>query len=137
MIDVLENDYPLPPTLSPAAVEFVNACKRDKTVFQGVSPIRDCFQAFVPSWKARKEKTVSIHHHMGHYKAILRDDNLCWMFFQRSEVPSVAGYSLLQHQEGVDLVITKKDNSPFLSRKRTLGLLDTEFKPFECDIWKR
>ena len=77
VIDVLDNDYPLPSTLSASTVDFINTCKRDKIIFLGVAPIRDRFKAFVSSWKARKEKTVSIHHHIGHYKAILKDDNLC------------------------------------------------------------
>ena len=49
LIDILEDKYPLPSTLSQATVDFITACKRDPSVTQGVPPIRQCHHHFVAS----------------------------------------------------------------------------------------
>ena len=127
VIDILEDRFPIPSFYSDATREFIQACRRDPSVFKGEDPIPARFSAFRASWRHRKEKTVSANQHIGHFKAAMRDDDLCWLLFQRSEIPSFFGYSPIRHRKCVDLIINKKDNSPLLKRKRTLGLLDSEF----------
>ena len=81
VVDVIENNGPLPEGISPATREFINACRHDPTVTHASSSLRDRYMAFKDSWRHCKEKTVSIHQHMGHYKAIMQDDYLSWLFF--------------------------------------------------------
>lgn len=40
---------------------------------------------------------------MGHYQASFRDNDISWVFLQGGEI-----YSLRQHMECVDIMITKK-----------------------------
>ena len=88
----------------------------------------------VASWANRKEKTTSFHHHMGHYKAVMKDDYLSWFFFQRAEIPSISGYSPAQFRECIDLMILKRAMHFELTKQRTLGILDTQFNHMNKDI---
>ena len=107
VIDVLEGSFQSPPFISPATNNFFLACKRDTTVNIYTPSLGKRFQAYKDSWSYRKEGTVSINHHMGHYKAVIKDSLLSWLFFQRSNIPLQSGYSPDRHRKGTDLVLDK------------------------------
>ena len=58
-------------------------------------------------WSLRKEKTCAYHHHIGHYKADIKNKFLSYFFFQRGQIPAVSGYSPVRHSKYVDLMIMK------------------------------
>ena len=64
---------------------------------------------------------------MGHYKCVMRDDWLSWLFFQRADFVSNTGYSPMRHRRCIDLMILKRSQSYLINKQRTLGILDTEF----------
>ena len=64
---------------------------------------------------------------MGHYKCVMRDDWLSWLFFQRADFVSNTGYSPIRHRRCIDLMILKRSQSYLIKKQRTLGILDTEF----------
>ena len=72
------------------------------------------------------------HHHVGHYKAVMKDDYLSWFFFQRSDIPMISGYSPERYRECIDLMILKRALEFELTKQRTLGILDTEFNHNNC-----
>ena len=94
------------------------------------------YTAHIAAWKIRKESTCTHHHHIGHYKAVLRQKDLSWFFFQRSDIPEMTGYSPSRHRECVDLMIMKKSNCFDIKKQRTLGILDTEFNQSNKKIGK-
>ena len=59
IIDILEDNYPIPAFYSDATREFIQACKRDPSVFKGEDLIPDRFCVFRASWHHQKEKIVS------------------------------------------------------------------------------
>ena len=57
----------------------------------------------------------------------MRDSFLSGLFFQRSEIPDITGYSPSQHRKCVDLSILKKINVYNIEKQRTTIILETEF----------
>ena len=47
------------------------------------------------------------------------------VFFLRNDIPQLSGYSPRRHWDAIDLILDKKDKSPLINKKRTIGLLDT------------
>ena len=129
VIDViLLGDVDLPAHTSEATRDFLNACKSDLTSFPApLTNIAVRFNNHRSSWKIRKEKSLSYNEHIGHYKAIMKDDFLSWLFFQRADFASISGYSPSRHRKCIDLMILKKSQSSNITKQRTLGILDTEF----------
>ena len=62
-------------------------------------------QNFVTSWKSRKEKICTYKEHIGHYKAIMKNNFLSWLLFQRSDILDKPGYPPKHHRECTDLMI--------------------------------
>ena len=74
-----------------------------------------------------KQKTRTFKEHIRHYKAIMRDNCLSWMFFQRSEILDSSGYSPIRHRECTDLMVLKKAQVYNIKKEQTIGILETEF----------
>ena len=126
--DVLNGTYDPPEGTSDATRDFLQACQRPETVQEIPllpTPLR--YWNVVRSWKTRKESTTSAHQHIGHYKAAMRHPQLSWLLFQRSEIPTISGYSPRRHRNCIDLMIMKKAMSFAVEKQRTLGILDSEF----------
>ena len=127
--EVLNGTFVLPASATDSTADFIRAC----TYLDGVQKEMDKtevvarFQDTRYLWKIRKEKTSTYNHHLGHYKAVMRDDYLSWFFFQRSEIPMLSGYSPLRHRTCADLMILKKALLFDIRKQRTIGILDTEF----------
>ena len=87
--------------------------------------IIDRYQILQKSWRCsrRDKRTTSYHHHMGHYKAVMRDDYISWFFFQRVDIPMISSYSPERHRECIDLMILEQALEFELSKQRTLGIL--------------
>ena len=127
--EVLDGTYEIPDISTQETKDFLEACKyvdgvdsvmRNPTVIERYRDLRK-------SWRCRKERTTSYHHHVGHYKAVMKDDYLSWFFFQRSDIPMISGYSPERYRECIDLMILKRALEFELAKQRTLGILDTEF----------
>ena len=89
---------PPPEEESEETIEFLEACQYVDNVqsVTGTDNVITRDRNMVASWANRKEKTTSFYHHMGHYKAVMKDEYLSWFFFQRAEIPSISGYSPAQ-----------------------------------------
>ena len=126
---VLNGTFQYPPQTTDATKDFLRACQRPANMTdipQKDNPV-DRFNAFVKSWKIRKERTVSANQHIGHYKACMSHPFLNWSLFLRHEIPTITGYSPDRHRRCVDLSILKRSGNYNIEKQRTLGLLDTEF----------
>ena len=113
VIDVLDGSMEFPPTMSKATKEFLAACKRvpdPSAHLQSPIDIVQHYQSFITSWTKRRDSINTHNLHIGHYKAIIKYSHLSWLFFQRSEIPALTGYSPVQHQRCIDFMIPKKDN---------------------------
>ena len=111
MQSVLNGTYIPPPEASAETVEFLEACQyvdNVQTIIGSTDNVITRYRNMVASWANRKEKTTSYHHHIGHYKAVMKDDYLSWFFFQRAEIPTISGYSPKQFRECIDLMILKR-----------------------------
>ena len=134
---VLNGTYIPPPEASAETVEFLEACQyvdNVQTVMGSTDNVITRYRNMVASWANRKEKTTSYHHHIGHYKAVMKDDYLSWFFFQRAEIPTISGYSPKQFRECIDLMILKRAMNFELTKQRTLGILDTQFNHMNKEI---
>ena len=127
--NVLEGTFSYPLNTSEATKDFLQACRRPdniKDIPSEKNPVQR-FNAFVKSWKIRKERTISANQHIGHYKACMTHPFLNWSLFLRHEIPTITGYSPQRHRKCIDLAILKKSGNFDIDKQRTLGLLDTEF----------
>ena len=133
---VLDGTYVPPPEASEETIEFLEACQYVDNVQSviGTDNVITRYRNMVASWANRKEKTTSYHHHIGHYKAVMKDEYLSWFFFQRAEIPSISGYSPAQFRECIDLMILKRAMHFELTKQRTLGILDTQFNHMNKNI---
>ena len=127
--EVLNGTYTPPPSADNNTIDFLNNCKRNQqaTDMSTNYCIISRYQNHVKAWKVRKEKTCTHHQHIGHFKAVLRQKDLRWFFFQRSDILEITGYSPTRHRECVDLMIMKKSMCYDVQKQRTIGILDTEF----------
>ena len=127
--DVLDGTYIALDISTQETRDFLDACKYVEGVEEIMQDpsIIDRYRILRNSWKCRRERTTSYHHHIGHYKAVMRDDYLSWFFFQRADIPMISGYSPERHRECIDLMILKRALEFELSKQRTLGILDSEF----------
>ena len=82
----------------------------------------------------RKEKTCTYRAHIGHYKAAMRDPCLSWLFFQRSEIPELSGYSPKRHQQGIDLMLLKKSQNYNIGKQSIIGILESKFNHSNRDL---
>ena len=57
----------------------------------------------------------------------MRHNTLSWVFFQRSEIPELTGYSPKRHHNCADLSVLKKAQVFNIEKQRTIGILETEF----------
>ena len=131
VIDVLDGCMDYPDSFDSSTRAFLDACKRDPTVTNGINApeygIINRYFKFKESWRTRKEKTCTYRAHIGHYKAMIKHPYLSWLIFQRSEIPDKSGYSPSRHKQCVDLMILKKSQNYNIDRQRIIGILETEF----------
>ena len=68
--------FVIPDSSTRATTEFIEACAYlDGVQREMETPdIVDRFQTVRNSWSIRKEKTSTYNHHLGNYKAIMKDD---------------------------------------------------------------
>ena len=135
---VIDGTYVPPNNITHATRDFLSACNcnSDTTHIDNEQDIVSRYNSHVSTWKIRKEFTGTYHHHIGHYKAVLKNKDLSWFFFQRSDIPEITGYSPIRHRECVDLMIMKRSQCFELTSQRTLGILDTEFNQSNKKIGK-
>ena len=107
---VLQGTYVPPENTTQDTKDFLNTCKLDQSNdrLDTNDDIIKRYKSHIAAWKIRKESTCTHHHHIGHYKAALRNRDLKWFLFQRSDIPEITGYSPSRHRKCVDLMIMKK-----------------------------
>ena len=107
---VLQGTYIPPENTTQETKDFLNACKVDQNndLLETNDDIITRYKSHIAAWKIRKESTCTHHHHIGHYKAALRNRDLKWFLFQRSDIPEITGYSPSRHNKCVDPMIMKK-----------------------------
>lgn len=127
--DVLAGTFVIPESATQDTRAFIEACAYLDGVDREMETpdIVNRFRTTRTSWGIRKEKTSTYNHHLGHYKAIMKDDYLSWFYFQRSDIPTLTGYSPDRHRTCADLMILKKAMIFDIRKQRTIGILDTEF----------
>jgi hypothetical protein len=128
--EILNGTFTPPACSSEATLDFLEACtfaEGAENLKAQTPTIASRFKASRYLWSIRKEKTSTYNQHLGHYKAVMKDDYLSWFFFQRSEIPSISGYSPKRHRTCADLMILKKAMDFELSKNRAIRILDTEF----------
>ena len=62
---------------------------------------------YLRSWLVRRQSTCSYGQHVGHYKAVINNPLLSWLFFQRDNIHDISSYALIRHRKCVDLMIFK------------------------------
>ena len=127
---VIDGTYVPPVSATQATVDFLASCKGTPLTQQLVNSDNDVvtrYKKFSSGWKIRKESTCTHHLHIGHYKASLKNKDLSWFLFQRSDLPETTGYSPTYHRECINLMIMKKSFCYDVTKQRTIGILDTEF----------
>jgi hypothetical protein len=128
--ETLQGTLDPPPISTEATLDFLEACEYApgaEDLAQQQQTLTSRFKASRYLWNIRKEKTSTYNQHLGHYKAVMKDNYLSWFFFQRAEIPSISGYSPHRHRTCADLMILKKAMDFELSKQRAIRILDTEF----------
>ena len=81
------------------------------------------------SWQRRREKTSSgdASTHMGHFKAGVRNDDICTIHNDINNIINTTGYSLTRLQRSLDIMIPKKSGSFIADKMRLINLVQPCF----------
>jgi hypothetical protein len=85
--------------------------------------------SFHSLYKSLNKKTSSSPsgRHLGHYKAILQDENLVATLTKMMTIPHLTGYSPRRWQQVVDVMLQKTPGNSKIHRLRIVALQESDF----------
>ena len=96
-------------------------------------------QQFISGIKIWKETTSTSPsgRHLGHYKAIIRDENLAQTFTTMTSLPLQYGFAPKRWTTAIQVVLPKDAGAPKLTRLRNINILEADYNLILRTIWGR
>ena len=96
-------------------------------------------QQFISGIKIWKETTSTSPsgRHLGHYKAIIRDENLAQIFTTMTSLPLQYGFAPKRWTTAIQVVLPKDAGAPKLTRLRNINILEADYNLILRTIWGR
>ena len=87
-------------------------------------------------WKETTSTSPS-GRHLGHYKAIIRDENLAQLFTTMTALPLQYSFAPKRWTTTIQVVLPKDKGAPKISRLQNINILEADYNLILRTIWGR